>query len=314
MDMNVYNTSDRLGYLANMLNVRTKGKAYENFIVNAIYTKVNNKNLVPVTQQYVKNPKDKRKYYLLDLYFPQLNYGIEIDERHHLAEHNRVSDIEREEAVKSAIECEEDRIPIFNQDGSPRTFEEVSKDIDRVVENIKCRITENGPLIWETNEDLKSKAIKRGRFVVSDNIYYESITEIYNICGGKRTGPHKGEKADSLQKCYYRLNDKFKLWVPPLAIRNSDGTYSDSKKGYRNLLSEDYTILTEIAKEPWKHPNKDIQYNRVVFMRMRDRFGKPCIKFIGVFKQIKSDESNCNSREYERIAEEVCIDNLKISN
>ena len=75
-----YDISEQLDHIAYMFNVRTKGKKYENFIVNAIYTKVDNPDLMPVTQQYVRNPKDSRKYYLLDLYFPQINFGVEIDD------------------------------------------------------------------------------------------------------------------------------------------------------------------------------------------------------------------------------------------
>ena len=84
MEKQDYKLSERLDHIAYMFNVRTNGKAYENFIVNAIYAKVGEPELMPVTQQFVKNPRDHRRYYLLDLYFPQLRYGIEVDEEHHL--------------------------------------------------------------------------------------------------------------------------------------------------------------------------------------------------------------------------------------
>ena len=53
MEKNNYNLSEHLDHIAYMFNVRTTGKAYENFIVNAIYTKVGESELMPVTQQYV---------------------------------------------------------------------------------------------------------------------------------------------------------------------------------------------------------------------------------------------------------------------
>ena len=71
-----YVISEQLDHIAYMFNVRTKGKKYENFIVNAIYTKVGNPDLMPVTQQYVKDPNDLSKYYLLDLYFPQIKIAV----------------------------------------------------------------------------------------------------------------------------------------------------------------------------------------------------------------------------------------------
>ena len=93
-----YDISEQLDHIAYMFNVRTKGKKYENFIVNAIYTKVGNPDLMPVTQQYVRNPNDSRKYYLLDLYFPQINFGVEIDEGQYMSEEHQASDKERAEA------------------------------------------------------------------------------------------------------------------------------------------------------------------------------------------------------------------------
>lgn len=115
---------EKLEHLALMLNKRTKGKKYENFVINSIYTKIANPDLIPITQQYVKNPNysetNKKKYYLLDLYFPQIKYGIEVDKSHHLAEENIILDEIRAEDVLSAIQCEEGRIAIFNSDGSQK--------------------------------------------------------------------------------------------------------------------------------------------------------------------------------------------------
>ena len=57
---------EKLEHLALMLNKRTKGKKYENFVVNSIYTKISNPDLIPITQQYVKNPNysdtNRKKY------------------------------------------------------------------------------------------------------------------------------------------------------------------------------------------------------------------------------------------------------------
>ena len=67
-DVKGHGISEQLDHIAYMFNVRTRGKKYENFIINAIYTKVGNPDLIPVTQQYVRDPNDSNKYYLLDLY------------------------------------------------------------------------------------------------------------------------------------------------------------------------------------------------------------------------------------------------------
>ena len=49
-----------------------------------------------------------------------------------------------------------------------------------------------GNVKWESNEDRKLAVVARGKFHIADDVFYNSITEIYNICGGRRTGPDKG--------------------------------------------------------------------------------------------------------------------------
>ena len=309
MVKNDLNISEQLDHIAYMFNVRTNGKAYENFIVNAIYARVNNPNLVPVTQQYVKDIKDHRKYYLIDLYFPQLNYGIEIDERHHLKQQEK--DDLRSEEINNAIQCEVTHIPIFNSDNNKRSYLEICKDIENVVQIIKRKIKyKGGNLKWETNEDKKSAVINSGFFTVEDDVSYKGITEIYNICGGKR-GKYKG-KADRLGRGYYKLNEKYKLWVPKIAVM-INGQKSLYQNGYRNYLSDDFETITEEAEKPWPDICKDSEFLRVVFMQMKDRFGKRCVKFVGVYEMNKKTtlKSKDNKRYYKRIAKSVSFSDLK---
>lgn len=299
-----YDISEQLDHVAYMFNVRTKGKKYENFIVNAIYAKVDNPDLMPVTQQYVRNPKDSRKYYLLDLYFPQINFGVEIDEGQHMSDECQVLDKARTEAIKSAIGYEEARISIVDKKtGQKRSYPEISKDIDLIVLRIKQKIDDLGGVKWVTNEEKKRSLgiIKNGPgiFDIKQDVTYRSITEIYNICGGCRG---TGKDAKSLQKGFYKLNNQYYLWVPTLTIEDNA---SDAK--YNNYLSEDGTVITEINYNPKGWDNYPGDRNRVVFMRMKDMYGRSCIRFIGVFQYKKGDSKECT---HERIAKRVKITDL----
>lgn len=298
---------DKLDHIARMFNVRTKGKDYENFIVNAIYARISEPELIPVTQQYVKNPRDRGGYYLLDLYFPQLKYGVEIDEIHHLGEGQKARDLERAEDIRSAIECEEFRISIYDKEGTKRSYEEINEEIDHVVAIIKEKIASSSPLKWLTYEERKAEILKKGVFSIEDDMTYPSITEIYNMCGGKRSRKNKGE-AQSLRKCYYRLNDRYKLWVPILAEIDKKGKVSNGKMGYENTLSEDLSQLIEKSSHPISSFDNDTK--RIVFMRMRDYYGRQCIKFIGVFQLIDNSINKEYVRVYRRVADEVRIDEL----
>lgn len=299
-----YDISEQLDHVAYMFNVRTKGKKYENFIVNAIYAKVDNPDLMPVTQQYVRNPKDSRKYYLLDLYFPQINFGVEIDEGQHMSDECQVLDKARTEAIKSAIGYEEARISIVDKKTSQkRSYSEISKDIDLIVVRIKQKINDLGGVKWVTNEEKKRSLgiIKNGSgiFDIKQDVTYRSITEIYNICGGCRG---TGKDAKSLQKGFYKLNNQYYLWVPTLTIEDNA---TDAK--YNNYLSEDGTVITEINNNPKGWDNYPGDRNRVVFMRMKDMYGRSCIRFIGIFQYKKGDSKQCT---HERIAKRVKITDL----
>lgn len=299
-----YDISEQLDHVAYMFNVRTKGKKYENFIVNAIYAKVDNPDLMPVTQQYVRNPKDSRKYYLLDLYFPQINFGVEIDEGQHMSDECQVLDKARTEAIKSAIGYEEARISIVDKrTGQKRSYPEISKDIDLIVLRIKQKIDDLGGVKWVTNDEKKRSLgiIKNGPgiFDIKQDVTYRSITEIYNICGGCRG---TGKDAKSLQKGFYKLNNQYYLWVPTLTVEDNA---TDTK--YNNYLSEDGTVITEINNNPKGWDNYPGNRNRVVFMRMKDMYGRSCIRFIGVFQYQKGDSKQCT---HERIAKRVKITDL----
>ena len=324
MEKNSYNLSERLDHIAYMLNVRTNRKAYENFIVNAIYTKVGNPELMPVTQQYVRNPNDSRRYYLLDLYFPQINFGVEIDERQHCNQTNKLLDDVRDEDIKSAIECEEERIAIFVKatDGEwrKRSYTEICADIDRIVAKIKARINAiNGGIIWITNEEKIKHVVQKGVFDVADGVTYRTIADIYNICGGSR---RTGKSVGNMQRAFLKLNSKYHLWVPTLSMKDDEGVGFSHK--YRNHLNEYRTIIKEHSidlrfseAKSCKTPNgckSCVACNvhstyRVVFLRARDIFGKPSIKFIGVFKLHRYIDAH--TREFKRVATSINIDDLK---
>ena len=61
---------DKLEYVARSLS-RGTNKKYETYVINAIYQKVNNPNLIIETQKEIKLENGYRP--LIDLFLPQLN-------------------------------------------------------------------------------------------------------------------------------------------------------------------------------------------------------------------------------------------------
>ena len=310
---------EKLEHLALMLNKRTKGKKYENFIINSIYTKIMNPELIPVTQQYVENSHEsqnnKKNYYLLDLYFPQLNYGIEIDESHHLNKENSLLDKIRAEDILGSIQCKQGRISIYNEDGSLKKYDEINNEIDEQVKYIKKLIIEtekntNKKLQWQDNEARKNMIIKKGIFGTKDDVDFEGVTEIYNLLGNN---------VKNLGRCFVKLNERYKLWVPYLAIKLKDGSIK-TKNGWTNILNEDNSVITEVVGNMEKCDSRNLPegdwnengIKRIVFMHIRDSFGKDRVRFLGVYEAFKLERpEGKQKRYYKRIAEEIKICELK---
>jgi len=116
-------------------------KDYENYVINAIWNKLNDPELKPVSQQYIQKPDGG--HYFIDLYFPQLHIGVEIDEAHHLFAENQKSDKERTATIFDVIrqvtlkESEILRVSVVHKDKNGkiklRSLEDVDNCIDKVV-------------------------------------------------------------------------------------------------------------------------------------------------------------------------------------
>ena len=107
---------NKFNYLVRTLS-RTNRKDYENYVINRIWNLLDDPEIKPVSQQYVKRPNGR--YALIDLYFPQLKIGVECDEFQHAQiknENEKTQDEMRTDDLLSVIEnYEEIRIPIYKK-------------------------------------------------------------------------------------------------------------------------------------------------------------------------------------------------------
>ncbi|WP_428737485.1 AbaSI family restriction endonuclease [Sulfurimonas sp.] len=87
-------------YLVDQIH-RTAYKKHESFIVGSLIHDPELDDLMPCTQFYVN--RTDGGYALLDLFYPQINLAIEIDEPAH--ENNTVADNERQNIVEEKLEC-----------------------------------------------------------------------------------------------------------------------------------------------------------------------------------------------------------------
>ena len=260
-------------YLYRMFSHHTKDKEKENYVVNAIWARLDDLNIKPVTQQYVRRSNG---YALIDLYFPQINYGVECDEAYH--KDNRLKDAAREIDLQTALSaCSEDGLTIRRVDAT-LDADALHARIREITAEIKRKVAERGDHLppWLAPEEEWAVIKQRGVLRVDDHYSFSTIADICQKCFGK-------DKDYRIQRSFFRVTDDRMLWCPKLAIELPDGSKVAQSRGLVNELSADWNVIIEhndSGATTVKHPDKP----RITFAKSKDEHGEDAYRFIGVFK------------------------------
>ena len=264
----------------------------ENYIINAVYSRINNKELKPVTQQCIKIGKKYRK---IDLFFPQLNIGIECDEAYH--KKRKEKDAERTVEIKEKLGAVVLNKKEYKQIRIDATldYDKLFNRINQVANKIKKKCRE---LKWETQVATIKRIKKRGEVRISDNVTYKTHEEVCSLFD--LTGTQKGAKI---------LNDKYHIWFPKLAVQDENGKWKAKDKKWNNKLSEDWKTIIETTNKNMrrKKSNRDHYWKtskRITFAKTKDLEGTVGYRFIGVFKYVYEDGE---TRIYNKISDKFVI-------
>lgn len=268
---------DKLTYLAKTLS-RTNRKDYENFVINAIWNKLDRDDIQPLSQQYVRNHKKGRRF--IDLYFPQLNIGIECDEGHHPKQTK--ADKEREAElidILSAISTKDYtayHVHVF------QGYEKAMSEIDKAVAALKDRVRElersGGLEAW--NPDLTAKDLLEGKdkIALSDKIVFRTITEASNLLFDTDYTNQQHAFFVPRGPFYDEYADTCKVWFPKISVDGSN------TKGWENLLSPEGDELRERNVDGRKLPKKE-NLRRLIIPYVTDPVLRTSgYRFIGVFE------------------------------
>ena len=298
---------DKLEYVARSLS-RGTNKVYETYVINAIYQKVNNPNLIIETQKEIKLENGYRP--LIDLFLPQLNIAIEVDEGYHASETQHNHDIWREKSINSQISkpCIGDSILFERVIAHDVSLEEINARIDEIVRLINSKIeSRTTPLVWKSKEELLEGIKKRGTIQLDD--CFDSNVQIINLVYNR--------SYSGWQKSTYRL-----LWFPVISDKDDDGTLT-SRASWQNFFNQTHSIIYERAdnsslnerKKEWALADEQNGIVRVVFVKDRDSFGKTRKRFAGVFVAAGWDDNlNAQIWRLERTRIKIPLDEKELKN
>lgn len=287
-----------LDYNLNQLR-RSFGKKYENYVISRILHKVTDEadDIQFITQQYVKRPTGRA---LTDLYFPQFNLHIEIDEPAHTK--FKDEDLAREmDIIDATVGHAFRRINIESIKGDLRLFNE---KIDEIVQEILTLRKSINFVSWSPEDEFNEKRIlASGILRVEDQPRFRTITAAANLLG---------QNVNGMQRSFFRSKKYlgYKFWFPKF--------YQNSL--WDNKLLDDVGVLQQYGlefgdliqekplnlKDASRHFQKLIDEKdfRIVFPRFIDNLGIVVYRFMGIYVVDTEMSSVEGGMIYRRVSKE----------
>ena len=277
---------DKLGYLVKTFS-RTKRKDYENYVLNAVWNRLADDSVKPVSQQWVSKPESGGSGYFIDLYFPQLNIGVECDEGHH--KKNREADRCREVDLIDILHGIDDSLGYraIHIDVS-KDYESVESQINETVSELRGAVErrcEQGDFApWEPERSLEEQIKGLKSVTVGSSIAFATKADVCNVlfgCDYKRSPQLGGftPRGGAFEEVF---GDRYMLWFP-----QKTGVEGAARGGWKNVVSTDGSEIFESRDGNAAHDDtaKRMAYEHVTFVWAKDQIaGTWGYHFLGVFK------------------------------
>ena len=242
---------------------KIRHKKYELFVVSRILHLLNDREIEFTTQQLVRTNTGR---FLLDLYFPQFKYAIEVDELFHSKEENILMDKAREKAIVEVSNVEFDRVDIKD-----KSFLEVTRKIDFIVQKIRNFKKESEsqktfrPYVIGQNYDVEHW-LSLGVLSSDSPAMFKRHIDVAKIFGRNLKGH---------QNAVLNIGNGASVWFPKL-YKNGD---------WNNDISPDGNTITMIKEAGGRFEAKaNLSGDVFVFAHYTDEFGKVFYSFKGVYR------------------------------
>ena len=279
----------KLEYMERLFAKISKKKT-ESYVISRIWHQLDDDRVKFVVQQYIRRTQDK--YALADLYLPQLNIFIEINEPYHKDENGVLREIDRirNDEILSVtnskpivIDCDCD-------------IQEIHRQVTDVVSLIKQRISELGENLkpWDDANTLSVEYHRsKGYLKVEDNECLRTTEDVAAVFGTK--AKHRGFLRASGAAVPGKKNEI--VWWP-----------NTEHRLWHNELSEDGMFIYEYPKAEDKRAAhldqwKESTQTRVTFLRYKDDLGFCFYRFVGVFRLNRDKSMRENKCVWERVSD-----------
>ena len=261
----------KLEYMERLFAKISKKKT-ESYVISRIWHQLDDDRVKFVIQQYIRRTQDK--YALADLYLPQLNIFIEINEPYHKDKNGVLREIDkiRNEEILNVTHSKP--IVIDCDCG----IMEIHRQVTDVVDLIRQRISELGDKFkpWDEANTLTVEYHRnKGYLKVEDNECLRTTEDVAAVFGAKPK--HRGFLRASGAAVPNRKNEI--VWWP-----------NTEHHLWCNHISEDSMCIYEYPKAEDKraghlqHWLSAPQETRITFLRYKDDLGFCFYRFVGVFR------------------------------
>jgi hypothetical protein len=276
---------------------RIKHKKYEHFAISRIMHKIFDTDIKFVCQQLVRRPNGRGNA-LLDIYFPQLNISLEIDEPQHENPVHKASDKERTRDIITVADLIEKRISVLDS-GVP-SLAKTARETDQFLELLlataeKARNNISSWRPWDFDNELTAKPhLQRGYIDAREGVllrkHIDAIALFGKVLGGHQPGGWTPPKSFDLSMVWFPRLYKNDKWDNSLS---DDGMKIVEKK----LNDEGAFILGP--------SNYGDNHKRAVFARKEEPLVGVLYRFVGVFEYSPADSVKENADIYYKISDRI---------
>ena len=240
---------------------------------------LNNTDIKFVTQQHVTRPEGRA---LTDIYFPQIQLHIEVDESQHFKKDGSQveSDFIREADIINATGHTIKRVSIFTKglkNGievcEENSLENINKQIDEIVDFIRFKINSTKILPWDLYSEYNPQTyINKGSISAEDDVAFLTIADACNCFGHSYKGYQRGGATHPYEDrvIWFPKLYENKDWENEITFEE-DIIYEKKKVGHKEYF--------EIAKS--KPGNLK---EKIAFAHAKNNLGITMYRFKGVYK------------------------------